>query len=442
MRGFVIGAVLSTWSCVAHAAPQKVDDPAVPEPPTLTAEERQDPASYRGRTNDANAGDALAWIPRALFSPLYVVTEYGIRVPTWTVLAWADRHHVFPILDNILNPTPDISWHPIVAFDLGVFVALGAGLEVRNFLTRSNTVNLTGEGGWPGAWLFDAKDTWKVGAVQFGLRGAAFSRDDRKFYGFGPNSGDVATYFSQRRFEGFVFAGVDVQNHLSVKLSQGFRADRIGPAPEDSIENFFDPKTIPGFGQTNLAMAMADLRLDSRRSPDHSGGARLLTNLTYARDVDDSERRFVSTEVDAEAAVEVSRPDRVLALRGYLMDTFPLGTEPVPLLEQAMLGWKNHLGFTWGRFRDESAVMLELRYHYPVAYFIDMQWITSVGNVFARDFSDFDVKALTTSMGVGLRTRRTGRRPLQLIFALGTTRFDEPFAIQSVRFCLMSTEGL
>ena len=57
----------------------------------------------------------------------------------------------------------------------------------------------------------------------------------------------------------------------------------------------------------------------------------------------------------------------------------------------------------------------------------------SFGNVFARDLSDFDVKALTTSFAIGLRTRRTGASPLEVAVGFGTTRFDQDFAIQSVR---------
>ena len=124
------------------------------------------------------------------------------------------------------------------------------------------------------------------------------------------------------------------------------------------------------------------------------------------------------------------------------MDTVPLGELPVPFAEQAMLGWNNHFGFQWGRFRDEAAILTELRYRYPIAYFVDMQWGVSVGNVFAKDFSDFDAKALTTSITVGFRTRRTGRTPLRVLLGVGTTRFDQAFEIQSVRLYVSNAEDL
>ena len=78
-------------------------------------------------------------------------------------------------------------------------------------------------------------------------------------------------------------------------------------------------------------------------------------------------------------------------------------------------------------------MLAEVEYRYPIAYYIDALWTLSAANVFARDFSDFDVRKLTASFGLGLRTRRWGHSPFEVGVALGTTRFDEAFAIDSVR---------
>jgi hypothetical protein len=133
----------------------------------------------------------------------------------------------------------------------------------------------------------------------------------------------------------------------------------------------------------------------------------------------------------------------VLATRVYVAETASLGGGAVPFLHLATLGWNNHQGFVLGRFRGEAAFLAEVRYRYPVAFFFDVQWIASVGNVFARDFSDFSAGALTGSFGVGLRTRRTGDDPLEVTVAIGTSRFDAPgFGIDSVRLYLSTTRGL
>jgi hypothetical protein len=410
----------------------------------LDPAQRGDPGSFRGRKNYATAGETLSWIPRILFFPVYLVTEYLIRQPSVMGTTWVDRNHVIPILNDVFNPTPDIHWQPRFTLDLGTFAAFGAEGSWNNFLVRGHEISGYAETSGVDAFQARVRDSWKVGPMKLGAYGHYLTRDDMAFYGFGPDSSaSNETYFSQTTAEAFAFAAFDYRTNVHAELGGGFRDETSGSGLVPSINSRFWPQLIPGLGaDLGLAMATLDVTLDSRMVADQAGGIRLLANGTYARDVRDSERSFVSASVDVQGAIEVSRPDRVLILRGYAVDTCPLGSEPVPFMEQPMLGWFHHFGFRWGRFRDEAAVMAELRYRYPIAYFVDMQWVASVGNVFSRTFDDFDFKKLTTSIGVGLRTRRTGRTPLEIIFALGTTRFDEAFSIQSARVYFSTTEAL
>ena len=437
MRCLAAGIFVALWCSTSAAQSDLANGVAV-------TERKDDPAAVRGRKNKPDAGAGAAWVPRILFAPITLVTEFGIRQPTNAIADWSVRNHVPEIIsDIVLKPTPDIRWYPLVSMDVGYYYAAGAAIEFDNLLVRDHTFKLQTLVGGPDFFQVVARDTWKAGLFHLSLNGRGFTRSDRAFYGFGPYSNDVKTNFAQTRFEGFATAALDVKNHLHLAASEGFRSDRNAPGPSPSIESLFTTASIPGFSGTDLAMAMFDARLDSRHDvEDTSGGVRLAANVTYGRDVHDSERSFVSTRADLEAAIEVMKPDRVLTFRGFVSDSVPLGTEPVPFLEQSMLGWENHNGFHWGRFRDNSAVMFEVRYRYPIAYFIDMQWGVSVGNVFAKDFSDFDAKAMTTSITVGFRTRRTGRTPLRLLVGVGTTRFDQAFNIESVRLYVSNAEDL
>ncbi len=412
----------------------------------LTPDERREPENFRGRTNNTDAGDVALWFPRVLLSPLWVLTEFGLRLPIYESLAFLDDHKVIAyVANNLFNPTPNITWYPQITADLGVFYAAGAGIDFRNLGARGHTLTLSAAAGAPDVWFLSARDDWKAGPVHVGIRGRGYSRGDRAFFGFGPNSEEAnRTNFTEELIEGFAYASINHKEHFHLTAAAGFRAERTsGTDDQPSIETHFDTALIPGWGKTNLAMSNINLVLDSRKNVrDSNGGVRFAANATYGRDVIDHEREFVSGSADAEIAVEVMKPGRVLTLRGFVSDSVPLGKEPVPFLEQSMLGWRNHLGFIWGRFRDEAAVLAELRYRYPVAFFLDMEWVASAGNVFDRKFSDFDVQKLTGSLGVGFRTRRTGLTPLELVVALGTTRFDEAFAIDSVRLYVSTTGDL
>jgi hypothetical protein len=437
---FAFGIVAGI-SGVAHA-----QDTGATSETILTPIERREPDSFRGRTNHTDAADVGLWFPRVLLSPLWVLTEFGLRIPVYETLSFLDDHKVIAwVANDLFKPTPNITWYPQISADLGVFIAAGAGIDFRNLGARDHTLSLSAAAGGPDVWFLSARDDWKAGPARVGISGRGYSRGDRAFYGLGPNSSeDDRTNFTEELIEGFGYASLNQKEHFHLTASAGFRAERSsGTDDQPSIETRFDTSRIPGFGKTNLAMSNVNLVLDSRKNVrDSGGGVRLVANATYGRDVIDHEREFVSGSADAEVAVEVMKPGRVLTLRGFVSDSAPLGREPVPFLEQSMLGWHNHLGFIWGRFRDEAAALAEIRYRYPVAFFVDMEWVASAANVFDRKFSDFDIKKLTGSVGVGFRTRRTGLTPLELIVALGTTRFDEAFSIDSVRVYLSTTGDL
>lgn len=397
-----------------------------------------DDPPMRGRTNHTTFEEGVLWVPRIVFFPFHLFAEYGLRRPAYAAAAWADREHVPAVVTGILHPTPSFEWAPTVVLDLGVDAAMGGSMVLRNPFASGEELRASASAG-PNVVEFEARDRHQWGPVYAGVRGHT-NRRARPFYGLGPDSGNQRAYFAQMRLEGFAFGGFE-QRHFQLEAWEGLRREHVGHAEASpSVETMFH--SLPGFAPLDLAMLGVDLRLDSRDKPEENGGIRVLANATYAQDMKLAERSFVTTELDAEAAIEVSKPDRVLTARFYGADSLPFGREPVPLTHLPMLGWRNHLGFIWGRFRGESALMAELRYRWPIAYFVDAQIAVSAGNVFARDLSDFNAAKLTTSFAVGIRTRRTGLSVIEAMVGFGTTRFEERFDIPSLRLYLGVTEGL
>jgi hypothetical protein len=405
---------------------------------------RRDPAQYRGRESPTDPVEVLAWIPRVAFFPLYAVAEYGVRLPLYKGVEFIDRKHLVPVFAKVFHPTSGIYWNPTLSLDLGAISFVGAQGRWDNMGVQGHELKVSVAFGGAEAWRVKAQDRWQLGEkVYLGTRGTFETRWDRPYFGLGPYSRDFRTNYTLTRGDVFAFAGVEHENHFRLQLSEGYRREYTKSGAYPKIDNIFMTQDIPGYGdELNLAMSMVDLKLDSRREIEQNGGIRFLGNVTYARDMRVFERAFFTAEAELEVAAEVSYPDRVLAARVYAMDTTPTGTSPVPFTHQASLGGQNHHGFIWGRFRDESALMAELRYRYPIAYYMDAQWTASAGNVFSRHFGDFDLGALTASIGAGLRTRRTGFSPIELTFAVGTSRFDERFDIENFRVYFSTTEGL
>jgi hypothetical protein len=408
---------------------------------TIARDQRKDRNAYRGRLGKDHVDEPFLWIPRVVFFPFYLIAEFVIRRPIYAFVEWSDRHHIVPKVMRIMHPTPDFEWNPTLNVDFGVEAWVGAHFTLRNLFVRRNELSSTLALGF-NVFDFEARDEWRGGPVTFGVR-QHVGRHNRPFYGLGPDSPDEQTNYTDTQWDVGAYGAVDVGKHARVEVSETFRKETLGPSSvEPSIETVFDTATLPGFENVHLATLGVGLRVDSRKTEDEPSGVRLLANLEHARDVVEPDLSFLEGTVDAQAALEVSRPGRVVSVRFYGADTLPSGTAPVPLTDLPMLGGTNHLGFYWGRFRGESAVMAELRYRYPIAYDGDAQIVLSAGNVFARDLHDFDVAKLTASFAVGLRTRRAGLLPLQVLLGFGTTRFDQPFAVDSVRLFIGTDLGL
>jgi len=424
-------ALVICLACSAHAQAEK------------PAKEKRDHAYFRGREDPVDGADIAAGIGRVVLSPVRLLFDALVREPIDGSARVIEKHHVIPIVRDVFHPRPDFTWYPTLTLDLGVYGAVGARAHWNNALMRNHEVDAALATGGFEAWQGRIRDDFRFGAAKLGVQGTFISRRDRDFYGLGPESNtDDQTQFGLTAGEAIAFVSFE-RPGVQIQLAEGYSDELTGPGYEPSVETRFDPSTIPGYGkELGLARSSIDVKLDSRGKDrdEEIGGVAFIGNATYARDFRDKERAFVSTTADLQVAIDVIKPGRVLTLRAYAQDTFALGSEPVPFTHQAMLGWTHHYGFYWGRFRSEAAVMAEVRWRYPIAYLLDMMWITSAGNVFKHDFSDFSFGELTGSLGVGFRTRHTGTAPIEMVFAVGTTRFDQDFGIDSGRVYL-STSG-
>ena len=412
----------------------------VPAPPADG--DPSDPAYYRGRRNPTPPEETLAWIPRVLFAPVTLVTEFVIRRPLAAFFEWAVRNHIFDGIDELLHPHPDVTWGPTLSFEANVLALPGIRGEWRNALFPGHEVEASFAMAATDFWAASVRDEWHFGPVFFGARGGNTTRPERPFYGLGPASGDRRAYYSLSQVEAYGYLGLAHEMHAKAQLSFGYSREETGPGITPSVQTILPLNDIPGFGLYELGIGMFDLTLDTRNQLEDNGGVRFVGNTTFGYDARNPSGSFMTVELDLEAGVEVSYPDRVLVGRVYAMNTLPFGDAPIPLHRLAWLGFDRHRGFVRGRFRGEAAILVEARYRYPVNYYADLQWIASVGNVFARDGSDFDLGALTGTLAVGIRTRRTGMAPLDVSIGLGTSRFDAGFSVESVRVLFESTNGL
>lgn len=402
----------------------------------------RDPSDYRGRTNEVTVEEALAWIPRILFFPVHLLTEYVLRVPLYAFISWAERERLLEWIALIIHPAPGLTWHPTLSLETGFAPVVGLTMRWRDVLVRGHEARVSFSFGATELWWASFRDRWQLGPVTLGVRTGFSTRADRPFYGIGPYAAGIRTNYTERRAEAHAFLGAAHESHVRAQVSVGYTDEVVGPGNVPSMETQFDPNAIPGVGRFALAVGSIDLALDTRARLEENGGVRFAALATAGADTEDPARAFVTWRAELEGALEVSYPDRVLAARVLVADSAELGPIAMPFTYLPVLGGDDHRGFAAGRWRGGSAIMAELRYRYPVAYFLDFQILASAGNVFARHFEDFTFEALTASFGFGLRTRRTGEEPIDFTVAFGTTRFDGDFALEGIRVSLATTQSL
>jgi hypothetical protein len=441
----VRGALLALGVLVASegaAQPPRRDDaprdPRAAEAATVEAAPH-DPSWLRGRPRTTRPEEVALWVPRVLFAPLHLVAE-AVRQPLLALLAWAEQSRLFAILPSVFHPIDELWWNPTLSLEAGLFALPGLTFRLEDLGVAGHGLRVAGSFGGDEFWSVSARDQWQFGPLRLGARGGYASRPNHPFFGLGPRSPRQYVFYRSTVGEAHAFAVIEHDDRVELELSGGYADEQIGPGYAPSIE--LDPAAIARLGlrPVGLVLLAAELRLDTRREIEENGGVHLHAAGLFGVAVDGAPTRFARFDVDLEGAIAVG-PDRVLAVRGHLIETIAIEGGPIPFLHQPTLGWDLHRGFVGGRFRGEAAIVAEFRYRYPIHYFVDMEWALSAGNVFSRDFSDFEPGALTGALSVGLRTRRTGFDPVDLALAFGTTPFED-FGLDGVRFYVASTHGL
>jgi hypothetical protein len=439
-----LGAVSSLSSVgaapAAAPAPRGTMPTALGSLPALAPVLADRSERIRGRPRDHGLHAAL-WLPRLLLSPLWLASELFVRTPLLALATWLEERHVVPAIQRALHPLPWLRWSPTLSLDVSLLSLVG--LEARLADARGRELRATVAAGALDAYTITVEGKAPLGIglpsgweLALGLRAEAFTLPDRPFYGLGARPGATRQHFRRTLASSRAWVALSRGTHLHAELGAGFDLDSVGPGRAPSA-----PLDV-GTSDAKLALSRAAAVVDTRASPDDPTGARATLASEWGVDVALPQRAFWFGEAEVRASVELGLPDRVLAVGVWAAGAEPLGSEPVPLQRLPSLGGLRHAGFAPGRFRGATAAYVELSYRYPIAYFVDLAWTSSVGGAFGRGFSDFDARALALSFGLGLRTRRTGIPIVQAGVAWGTSPLgDAPLRLEGARVMLGTTEG-
>src|SRR6185503_3843588 len=137
------------------------------------------------------AGDVALWIPRGIFFPLYLVSEYLIRQPLAWLITTAERNQWPSAIRDffLFGPDKKAGIVPTAFLDFGLRPSVGVYAFWDDLLGPGNHLRLhatTLGPDWLQGAVADRIPIGKEGSVDFRVEGV--HRPDQIFHGLGPRS--------------------------------------------------------------------------------------------------------------------------------------------------------------------------------------------------------------------------------------------------------------
>lgn len=480
-----IGLLAPAAARGAPDAEQHPSDPARPpaSPPhlsprsDLTPKEKRKKQDYNGRGDEPTGAKGLLWVPRVVFFPVYLVTEYVVRKPLGALLTAVEQN---PALSDFLLSPSKVGFIPTAFLDFGFRPSVGIYYFHDDFLAPQNDVRATIATGGKRYLKASVLDRMPLRVDADGkvrtylqLEVDAAARPDLKFFGIGPSSlsSDEGQYelrtvggggrFHVEFWKGAFFEGWANARQMSFGdgVCDGVASVDVKPqtfscASTTLLEQVRHGRyPVPaGFEKGYAAIKVGSrLVLDSRkpRPADGSGmvaelrgeqgtvlsGARHGSWIAYGASVGGfadltGKRRVLGLVLDA-------RFQDVVQDRFVIPFTELIGNKRVDYVPEDDL----IRGFLPGRLLGTSSLTASLDYEWPIWAFLDGTMQAAVGNVFGDRLRDFDIRRTRFSFVGGLTSPNHRDHQFNLQLGFGTKTFEQGGQPDSLRFLVGGTTG-
>jgi hypothetical protein len=402
---------------------------------TSRAEDRRPRPDYDGRAPRLPVTEGLAWGPRVLLAPAWVLWTYGVRGPLRGLVGLFDQSAE----DVASVGTPGTRWtlRPSAIGDVGLRPRFGAHLVFDDPAREGAPLRLLAAGG-PGGFLLGASQGARVTGTTAVIEARAEldARDDALFPGLGPRGGAPERVRIDRGEAG-VFAFARPSAHLDVVAAIGVR----GASLSGTSANVSDEAWA-------AAIERLAIRIDTRtKRPDEgklrppaswSPGARLEVDAEHATARFGG---FLSWGVRALGHVDTGRR-RVL--EGFATARFldPLGDTPSPALALPTLGGDHLRGFLEGRLRGRSTFAVGAEWRWPVWIWLDGFVRVEAGNAFDAHLAGLRPGLLRLSATTGVRNHVGSTFVFEIVGGFGTEPLDDHARVTAGRFLVRAARPL
>jgi hypothetical protein len=434
-------------------APATVAAPAPAKPP----DEKRKLPDYGNRGKDPTTfGDVAIWVPRVILSPVYLVTEYGIRWPLGHLISAAERADIPDILYNFFFFGPDhrAGVAPLGFVDFGFRPSVGLYAFWDDAFLHGNDLRFHGTTGGDDWWAGVLTDRITFhGKDSLALTFAGIERPDHAFFGIGPES-------LERNISRYGESQLEASGTFDFPLWRSSRIQTgVGVFDHDFYHGYFerDPSIeqvvaagaypLPdGFMQGYTAEENHLLvALDTRRpSPADGSGVRVEVEADQGTDLRHTAGpAWLRYGGSVGGFVDLNGRNRVLSLSVTTLFSDSLKkNEPVPFSELVSLGGTGPMrGFYPGRLRGRSAAVATAKYRWPIWVWLDGSLQASVGNVFDAHLAEFAASRFRFSSSIGIESVGSRDSSFELLFGIGTETFDHGAQLNSARVAIGTNRG-
>jgi hypothetical protein len=447
-----LGRVLALLALLAPAqllADEPKPEPEKPKPPPVPPAPPRPVPDYDGVPDPPpTAGEVLIWVPRVVFFPAWLVSEFIIRRPLGWLTVTAERNH-WPseIISFFTFGNSSMGFVPTFYIDLGFRPTFGVyyfyddvfGNTDHSFRFRAN--------GTIDGYSFALTDRWQTDP--YGSRvhfsGDISLRPDRAFYGIGPDTFDsdlhrygFFTVGGSVGFDWHIVPGVRVDTTVAIHSNEFTDPRCCDDPPVSSL-----PVLPTGFprGYTTFTQSIEAV-FDSRPPrPAAQTGLRLRLAGDHSRDLREG-NDWIRMTGTIGAFWDVARLGRILGLTFTMADIEEIKGE-MPFPELISFGGNGLAmpGLRPDRLFGFSAASASFRYEWPIWVALGGSLQVEVGNVFDKHFKDFNLDLMRMSFALGFRTIGAPDHAFQVLVGVGTETFRSGTELTSFRLSIGGPYG-
>ncbi|NJK88387.1 MAG: BamA/TamA family outer membrane protein [Myxococcales bacterium] len=397
-------------------------------------------------------GESLLWVPRVVFFPVYVVTEYVIRRPVGWLLTTAERQQWPALFIEIFTfgENRNFGIVPTAFVEFNFQPSIGVYMFGNDVFVDGHDIRANASFGGIDWLLANVSDRWALTeSLRLDLGFFFESRPDHIFHGLGPDSlFDDRSRYQRQRLQGSVGLLQRLAQHGDLRLTASIEESTFDledtafqdddPSLREAIRlGFFEaPAGTDGyFVLRSEASALYDTRTNLRRN---GNGATVRATVQYAADLNERGRReWVTTAGGLSGHLDLGH-NRILTLAGFASNTFRLGAEAVPFTELPTSGWQPLVlgAYMPGRLTGNSIAVASLDYRYEVWALIDGHAFLSLGNVFGEEFDGLTGDNLRISYGLGFASVGDPDASFNFLLGFGHETFEQGSGLDTVRLLL------